>query len=113
MNIIPALKRDKSDALEGSDANGNRLYDVVGPICESDDFLGKDRHLNVREGDILAVRGAGAYGSTMSSNYNSRPLCAEVLVDGSKAFVIRERQKEEDMWRDERMLENSTSHDFS
>ena len=101
MNIIPAVKRDASDALPGSSSNGTLLYDVVGPICESDDFLGKDRHLNVREGDILAVRGAGAYGSSMSSNYNSRPLCAEILVDGDKAYVIRERQKEEEMWNNE------------
>lgn len=104
MNIVPALKRNSDDALEGSDANGNKMYDVVGPICESDDYLGKERHLNVREGDILAVRGAGAYGSSMSSNYNSRPLCAEVLVDGDRGFVIRERQKEEDMWANERVL---------
>ena len=105
MNIIPAVKRDPSDALEGSNANGTKLYDVVGPICESDDYLGKDRHLNVREGDVLAVRGAGAYGSSMSSNYNSRPLCAEILIDGDKAYVIRERQKEEDMWLNERIIE--------
>lgn len=105
MNIIPAVKRDPSDALDGSNANGTKLYDVVGPICESDDYLGKDRHLNVREGDVLAVRGAGAYGSSMSSNYNSRPLCAEILVDGDKAYVIRERQKEEDMWLNERIID--------
>ena len=54
---------------------------------------------------MLAVRGAGAYGSSMSSNYNSRPLCAEILVDGDKAYVIRERQKEEDMWLNERIIE--------
>lgn len=105
MNIVPALKRPADDALPGSNANGCKLYDVVGPICESDDFLGKDRNLNIREGDVLAVRGAGAYGSSMSSNYNSRPLCAEILVDGAKAYVIRERQKEEDMWRDEHIID--------
>ncbi len=104
MNIVPAIKRGADDALEGSDSNGNKLYDVVGPICESDDFLGKDRNLNVREGDVLAVRGAGAYGSTMSSNYNSRPLCAEILVEGDKAFVIRDRQREEDLWENERII---------
>ncbi len=104
MNIIPAVKRPAADALVGSDSNGTKLYDVVGPICESDDYLGKERHLNVREGDILVVRGAGAYGSTMSSNYNSRPLCAEILVEGSRAFVIRERQQEEDMWANERII---------
>lgn len=105
MNIVPALKRPASDALSGSDSNGNLLYDVVGPVCESDDYLGKDRYLNIREGDVLAVRGAGAYGSSMASNYNSRPLCAEILVDGDKAHVIRERQKEEDMWRDEKIID--------
>lgn len=104
MNIVPAIKRGADDALGGSDSNGNKLYDVVGPICESDDFLGKDRNLNVREGDVLAVRGAGAYGSTMSSNYNSRPLCAEILVEGDKAFVIRDRQREEDLWENERII---------
>ena len=104
MNIVPAVKRPASDALLGSDPNGTLIYDVVGPICESDDFLGKDRRLNVREGDVLAVRGAGAYGSSMSSNYNGRPLCAEILGDGDQAFVIRERQREEDMWENERII---------
>ena len=104
MNIVPAVKRPATDALPESDKNGNRVYDVVGPICESDDFLGKERNLNVREGDVLAVRGAGAYGSSMSSNYNGRPLCAEILVDGSRSYVIRERQKEEDMWENERII---------
>lgn len=104
MNIVPALKRPADDALPNSNVNGCKLYDIVGPICESDDFLGKDRNLNVREGDVLAVRGAGAYGSSMSSNYNSRPLCAEILVDGDQAYVIRERQKEEDMWLNERII---------
>lgn len=95
MNIVPGIKR-KSD-----EGQGVRTYDVVGPICESDDFLGKDRKLNVEEGDVLAVRGAGAYGSSMASNYNGRPLCAELLVDGDKVFVIRKRQSEEAMWADE------------
>lgn len=104
MNIVPAFKRSADDALPESDANGNLLYDVVGPVCESDDFLGKDRNLNIREGDVLAVRGAGAYGASMSSNYNSRPLCAEILVDGEKAYVIRDRQREEDMWENERII---------
>ena len=104
MNIVPAVKRPATDALPESDKNGNRVYDVVGPICESDDFLGKERNLNVREGDVLAVRGAGAYGSSMSSNYNGRPLCAEILVDGNRSYVIRERQKEEDMWENERII---------
>jgi len=74
------------------------LYDVVGPICESGDFLGKDRHLpEVKEGDLLAIRSAGAYGFSMSSNYNSRLRAAEVLVDDDKYYLIREREKYEDL----------------
>ncbi len=69
-----------------------RVYDVVGPVCETGDFLGKERLLAVRAGDLLAVRSAGAYGFTMSSNYNSRPRAAEVMVDGDRHHLIRERE---------------------
>ena len=68
------------------------VYDVVGPVCESGDFLAKDRRLPAREGDLLALMSAGAYGMVMSSNYNSRPRAAEVLVDGAKAHLVRERE---------------------
>ena len=75
-------------------------YDVVGPICESGDYLAHDRVLpDPREGDIVAVYNAGAYGFSMSSNYNSRPLCAEVLVNDGKAELIREAETEEEQWR--------------
>ncbi len=67
-------------------------WDLVGPICETGDFLGKDRELNLKPGDLLAIRSAGAYGFTMSSNYNSRPRAAEVLVDGARWQVVRERE---------------------
>ncbi len=67
-------------------------YDVVGPICETGDFLGKDRELNIEPGDLLAVRSAGAYGFAMSSNYNSRPRAAEVMVDGGRFQVVRQRE---------------------
>jgi len=67
-------------------------YDVVGPICETGDFLGKDRELNIEPGDLLAVRSAGAYGFAMSSNYNSRPRAAEVMVDGGCFRVVRRRE---------------------
>ena len=77
------------------------LYDVVGPVCESDDFLGKERKLAVSAGEYLAVRGAGAYGSSMSSNYNSRLLCAEILVDKNKSYVIRKRQDFSQLWENE------------
>jgi diaminopimelate decarboxylase len=68
------------------------VYDVVGPVCESGDFLAKDRLLAAREGDLLAVMSAGAYGMTMSSNYNSRPRAPEILVDGAAAHLVRERE---------------------
>lgn len=69
-----------------------RLYDVVGPICETGDFLGKSRELALRPGDLLAVRSAGAYGFTMSSNYNTRPRAAEVMVDGDQCYEVRRRE---------------------
>lgn len=78
--------------------------DVVGPVCESGDWLGRDRQLAVREGEHLAVLSAGAYGMAMASNYNSRPRAAEVLVDGDEAFVIRERETVADLLRGERLL---------
>jgi len=80
------------------------IYDVVGPVCETGDFLGKERELRLAEGDLLAVRSAGAYGFTMSSNYNSRPRAAEVMVDGDRVFVIRERETLADLYRHEQLL---------
>lgn len=72
-------------------------FDIVGPVCESGDFLGKDRTLAVEPGDILAMTGAGAYGMAMSSNYNMRGRAAEVLVDGDKAYLVRRRETPEDL----------------
>ena len=80
------------------------LYDVVGPVCESGDFLAKERVLQARSGDLLAVMSAGAYGMTMSSNYNSRPRAAEVLVDGDLAHLVRSRERVEDLFASERTL---------
>ncbi len=74
-----------------------KTVDIVGPICESGDFLGKDRHLTVSRGDHIAVFGAGAYGFSMSSQYNSRPRAAEVLVDGKKVSLIRKRESYKDL----------------
>ena len=68
------------------------LWQIVGPVCESADFLALDRELALAEGDLIAVLSAGAYGMTMSSNYNSRPRAAEVLVDGDTAHLVRERE---------------------
>lgn len=79
-------------------------YDLVGPICETGDFLGKDRDLNIQQGDLLAVRSAGAYGFTMSSNYNTRPRAAEIMVDGDKLYVIRERETIAEQFASEQLL---------
>jgi len=79
-------------------------YDVVGPICETGDFLGKDRHLRLNAGDLLAVRSCGAYGFTMSSNYNSRPRAAEVMVDGGEDHLVRARETLESLWAGEHRL---------
>ena len=76
-------------------------YDVVGPVCETGDFLGKQRELSIRQGDLLAVRSAGAYGFSMSSNYNSRPRAAEILVDGEQAHLIRRRETLEELFSQE------------
>ena len=81
-----------------------RLYDVVGPICETADFLGKDRELNIEPGDLLAVRSAGAYGFAMSSNYNSRPRAAEVMVDGDRFQVVRRRETVAELYASEVVL---------
>jgi diaminopimelate decarboxylase len=79
-------------------------YDVVGPVCESGDWLGRDRALAVQPGDLLAVLSAGAYCMSMASNYNTRPRAAEVLVDGERAHLIREREQAADLMRGERLV---------
>jgi len=83
-----------------------QVYDVVGPVCETGDFLGKGRSLAVAEGDLLAVRSAGAYGFSMSSNYNSRPRAAEVLVDGDQVHLIRERETVTSLFAGEHIVED-------
>ncbi len=79
-------------------------YDIVGPVCESADFLGKQRLLAIEAGDLLAVQSAGAYSFSMSSNYNSRPRAAEIMVDGEQIHLIREREKIADLFSHERMI---------
>ncbi|MGF6391804.1 diaminopimelate decarboxylase [Pseudomonas plecoglossicida] len=81
-----------------------RAYDLVGPICETGDFLAKDRQLNLAEGDLLAVQSAGAYGFVMSSNYNTRGRCAEILVDGDQAFEVRRRETVAELYAGESLL---------
>jgi diaminopimelate decarboxylase len=79
-------------SLNGQDVRTKHVYDVVGPVCESGDFLGKERRLHLAAGDLLAVRSAGAYGFVMSSNYNTRNRSAEVMVDGKVANLVRQRE---------------------
>ncbi|QXI47719.1 diaminopimelate decarboxylase [Pseudomonas anuradhapurensis] len=85
-------------------AGQGRAYDLVGPICETGDFLAKDRVLNLAEGDLLAVQSAGAYGFVMSSNYNTRGRCAEILVDGDQAFEVRRRETIAELYAGESLL---------
>lgn len=80
------------------------VYDVVGPVCESGDWLGRDRQLAVEEGDLLAILSAGAYGFVMASNYNTRPKPAEIMVDGKDAFVIRRRESIQELYSTESVL---------
>jgi diaminopimelate decarboxylase len=79
------------------------VYDIVGPVCESGDFLAKERSLAAREGDLLAVMSAGAYAMAMSSNYNSRPRAAEVLVEANQAHLVRSRESIEQLFALERI----------
>ncbi len=92
--IRPALYDAWHDILPVTPhADRPQSYEIVGPVCESGDFLGHDRELALREGDLLAIMSAGAYGMTMASNYNSRPRAAEVMVDGGKVHLIRQREE--------------------
>ena len=94
MAVEPCLQRDAAATL----------WDVVGPICESGDWLARDRALAVQPGDVLAVLSAGAYGMAMASNYNTRPRAAEVMLDGGRAVVIRERETAQQLFAGERLL---------
>ena len=104
--IRPALYQAYMNILEidRTLAREEKIYDVVGPICETSDFLGKQRKLAIAEGDYLAQRSAGAYGASLSSNYNSRPRTAEVMVDGDKAHLIRRREALNELWQLESLL---------
>ena len=94
MDVTPVRPRDSA----------TRTYDIVGPICETGDFLAKGRELALAEGDLLAVHSAGAYGFVMSSNYNTRGRTAEVLVDGSQAFQVRRRETVAELYAGESLL---------
>jgi len=91
------------EAVQPRDA-GTRNYEIVGPVCESGDFLGHDRELALAEGDLLAIMSAGAYGMSMSSNYNTRPRAAEVIVDGQDCHLVRKREVIQDLFANESTL---------
>lgn len=95
MDLLPVVPRSNGDA---------RHYDVVGPVCETGDFIAKDRELRIESGDLLALASSGAYGFTMSSNYNSRGRAAEVMVDGDQHHLIRARETVADLMRGEAVL---------
>jgi diaminopimelate decarboxylase len=94
MNVMPVVPR----------SSGVKRYDVVGPVCESADWLARDRDLAVQPGDLLAIASAGAYAMAMSSNYNSRGRPAEVMVDGSRSHCVRQRESIEDLFATESRL---------
>ncbi len=93
--IIPVQQNNETET---------QTWDIVGPVCETGDFLGKQRDLALQENDLLAIRSSGAYGFTMSSNYNSRPRLAEIMVDKDKAYLIRERESITQLWAGEHLL---------
>ena len=95
MDIVPVTPRTEVTS---------QRYDVVGAVCETGDFLGKDRDLSITAGDLLAVTGAGAYGFVMSSNYNTRGRAAEIIVDGDQAWQVRRRETTADLLALESLL---------
>ncbi len=93
--------------LTGNQSAHAKIYDVVGPVCETGDFLGKDRELAIAAGDLLCIRSAGAYGFVMASNYNTRPRPAEIMVDGAVVHEVRTRETIADLMRGEAILPNN------
>ncbi|MEH8136817.1 diaminopimelate decarboxylase [Gallibacterium anatis] len=105
--IRPALYQAYMEIVEADRTldRERKVYDVVGPICETSDFLGKSRRLSIAAGDFIVQRSAGAYGASMASNYNSHPRAAEVLVDGNKAHLIKRRERFEELWACEQLID--------
>ena len=104
--VRPALYSAWQDIIPVTQQNDGieQHWDIVGPVCETGDFLGKDRALAIKQGDLLAIRSSGAYGFSMSSNYNSRPRCVEIMVDGAKVRVVRDRERISQLWAGEHLL---------
>ena len=106
--IRPALYGawQKIVPVKKTEGNENTTYDIVGPICESADVLGKSRSLYINAGDLLAIKSAGAYGFVMSSNYSTRPRAPEIMISGSEVHLIRERETVSDLFQNEYLLPN-------
>lgn len=104
--LRPALYQAEQEVVPVRPSDDGTLadWDIVGPVCETGDFLAKSRSLCLSPGDLLAVRSSGAYGFTMSSNYNSRPRAAEVMIDGDQAYLVRERERLQDLFAGESRL---------
>ena len=104
--LRPALYDAWQKVLPVTERGGDnpKVYDLVGPVCESADFLAQDRELDLAEGDVLAVESSGAYGFCMSSNYNSRPRAAEVMIDGGEIFEVRRRENLADLVSGEQLI---------
>lgn len=94
------------EAVKTRDDLPEAIYDIVGPVCETGDFLGKDRSLSIETADLLAIHSAGAYGFTMSSNYNSRPRAAEIMVDGEAVCLVRERESVKSLFVGEKIVQD-------
>lgn len=104
--LRPALYQawQKVVTIEAQPDGTQDSFDIVGPVCETGDFLAKERHLTLKPGALIAVRGAGAYGFTMSSNYNTRPRAAEVMVDGDRYHIVRPAEHIQDLFATESLL---------
>ena len=100
----PGSEAGAPEEMEREGREGAPVYTVAGPVCESGDFLGRGRRLDVAEGDLIAVCSAGAYGFVMSSNYNSRPRAAEVMVDEERAHPVRRRERASELYAGESRL---------
>ncbi|WP_425311639.1 diaminopimelate decarboxylase [Marinagarivorans algicola] len=108
--IRPALYQAWQDIVPVNPRKTPPLtWDIVGPVCETGDFLGKDRKLALEQGDLLAIKSSGAYGFTMSSNYNSRPRACEIMVDGARTFIVRQRETLDDLMALESTFANATT----
>lgn len=94
-NILPAMQRDNAPT---------KIYDIVGPVCETGDWLAKDRQLHLQQNDLLVIQSVGAYGFILSSNYNSRPRAAEIMIDNDKAYLVRKRETVADLFALETIL---------